>query len=343
MIWSVFLAVVLLPWPQTQTAETSKTEPSLLRVPDGAPVTLVLERTLSTRTAQSGDAAEFRVMEDVKQDGLVVIAAGAPATGLVATSEAPGRAWKEGHLELRPTSVQLVNGNWAQLSAQAVAARGRSVGEESMRQVGEVATQTSGLGIVLFPLWSLKKGRHAMFLGGSAFRAYLEGALELDRNAVTSSQLPPPPPPRTGPAVIHVYHMDEGVDPPNRTLGLILGLGELPAHAPAVWVGKAGIAFGVKPGESFQFSLPAGEYWIRLHDKKTVQRLQVRDGEEYFVCIWANEPRDPGTSWEQWPDQIKLEPALVGAIRLANTKSGPAKRVKDPASLDPQKLRADPR
>ena len=313
-----------------------------LQLSDGTALQLALVNTVSTQDAKVGDAVEFRVVKPVMAGGLVVIAEGAHAKGSVVDVQPPGRKWKGGKLSFKAESVQTVHGEWVPLRATAARTQGASRQDEVTNEMLEVVDWTRGFGIPLLPLFALQKGRHARFMAGSVFSAFLDESISADEQAVRAAQ-PPPPPARTGPAVIHVYHMDEGIDPPNRTLGLVLGLGTVAAHAPAFFVGKAGIAFGVKPGESFQFSLPAGEYWIRLYDKKTAQRLEVRDGEEYFVCIWANEPRDPGTSWEQWPDQIKLEPAMVGAIRLANTKSLPAKRMKDPAGLDPQKLRADPR
>src|SRR5262245_25222709 len=80
---------------------------------DTHPATLmVLEQTedVTSKKAKIGDEAHFRVVEDVTQDGLVVIAKGTAVKGRIERVEKPGGWMKDGGPIARVGAVRTVTG-----------------------------------------------------------------------------------------------------------------------------------------------------------------------------------------------------------------------------------------
>jgi hypothetical protein len=66
-------------------------------------------KTVTSATAHSDDAIEFEVIADVLVDGVVVIAKGAKATGVVLSAEPKKRFGRGGNLAFNITSVHLAD------------------------------------------------------------------------------------------------------------------------------------------------------------------------------------------------------------------------------------------
>ncbi|MGH9492414.1 MAG: hypothetical protein ACRD2K_02840 [Terriglobales bacterium] len=294
-----------------------------LQLPDGTALQLALVNTVSTQDAKVGHAVEFRVVKPVTSGGLVVIAEGARAKGSVVDAQPPGRKWKAGKLAFKAESAQTVRGEWVPLRASAARTQGASRQNEVTHEMFEVVDWTRGLGIPLLPLFALQKGRHAMFMAGSVFSAFLDGGISADEQAVRAAQ-PPPPPVRTGPAVLTVYHLD--------------GLG---SHLPDVFIGNERIAW-LDDGQSFQISLPPGTYWIRLRERKTSKRLEIEEGGRYFVRVRAT-GSDNKYGTGRPLDALEVQEPVAGALGAVVSKPVKPGRVKELAKTKPEKLTADPR
>ncbi len=76
----------------------------------GTPIHVKLSKTISSATAHVGDPLEFEVLEDVQVDGVVVIAKGSKASGVLSDVELKKRFGHSGKLAFNITSVRLVDG-----------------------------------------------------------------------------------------------------------------------------------------------------------------------------------------------------------------------------------------
>lgn len=83
----------------------------------GRPVLLSLEETMSSERASVGDLVKLRVVRAVKVNDIVVIAAGAKATGKVSEVKHKGGFGKKGEIALAVSSVTAVDGQEVPLSA----------------------------------------------------------------------------------------------------------------------------------------------------------------------------------------------------------------------------------
>lgn len=77
------------------------------------PVRMRLTKGLSSATAHAGDAVECEVLDDVLVDGVLVIARGATATGMVAEAEIKKRFGHDGKVAISITVVQLADNETA--------------------------------------------------------------------------------------------------------------------------------------------------------------------------------------------------------------------------------------
>ena len=302
---------------------TAAVEPTL-HLREGTALQLALVSTISTRDAKVGDPVEFRNVKEVTAGRLVVIAAGAAAKGSVAEVQLPKRKWKAGKLALKVESVQTVHGQWAPLRATASRTQGADIKGEMTNEMIELSLQTYGLGIPLLPLFALQKGRHATFMGGSVFSAFLDGDLSVGEETVRAAQ-PPPPPVHTGPGLLTVYHLDG-----------------LESHVPDVFLGNEKIAW-LDDGQFFQIPLPPGRYWIRLRERETAKRLEIQEGGQYFVRVGATGGVTKYGNWRP-VDNLEIQEPVAGALGTASTKPvKPPGRVKELSKTKPAKMLADPR
>ena len=91
----------------------------------GLSVAVVLDETISSNDPGiRGKSISLRVLNDIRVDGIVVIAAGARATAKV-TSARSSDAGKS-FLEFRPERVQAVNGDWVPLKSPELGKSGSS-------------------------------------------------------------------------------------------------------------------------------------------------------------------------------------------------------------------------
>jgi len=133
-----------------------------LTLPDGTELEVVTTEEISSKTATEGDPINFKVEDDVKVDGKVVIAKGTMVKGVVSNAQKSGRMGKGGKLSVRVESTTAVDGQKVRLRA--------SKGKE-----GDDKTGTTVALVVLFgPLGFLKKGKDAKIKEGTKIKVYTD-------------------------------------------------------------------------------------------------------------------------------------------------------------------------
>jgi hypothetical protein len=131
-------------------------------IPDGTELSVVTTETISSKTATEGDPITFKVDEDLKIDGVVVIAKGAIVKGTVSDAKKNGHFGKGGKLSVRVESTQTVDKQPIKLRA--------SKGKE-----GDDKTGTTVALVVLFgPLGFLKHGKNAEIKEGTKIKVFTD-------------------------------------------------------------------------------------------------------------------------------------------------------------------------
>lgn len=144
---------------------------------NGTPIRLRLGKTISSATAHVGDVVDLKVAEEVTVDGLLVIPEGAAAIGLVMDAEPKKRMGHGGKLALSINFVRLKDNEKA-----------------AVRSFQESTGSSNSTGTVL----PLASGKDVVFTQGTEFRAYVDGDMQLKKQAFqaardTSSTAPAPP------------------------------------------------------------------------------------------------------------------------------------------------------
>ena len=129
-------------------------------IPDGTEFTVVTTEEISSKTASEGDPLTFKVAEDVKIDGQVVIAKDTLVKGVIANAKKAGMMGRGGSLGIRVESTTTVDNQKLKLRS--------SKGKE-----GDDKTGTTVALVVLFgPLGFLKHGKNAKIKSGTEIKVY---------------------------------------------------------------------------------------------------------------------------------------------------------------------------
>jgi len=131
-------------------------------IPDGFEFTVVTIDEITSKTAAEGDPLTFKVAEDVKIDGQIVIAKDSLVKGTVAQAKKAGMMGKGGSLGIRVESATTVDSQKLKLRS--------TKGKE-----GDDKTGTTVALVVLFgPLGFLKKGKNAVIKPGTQIKVYTD-------------------------------------------------------------------------------------------------------------------------------------------------------------------------
>jgi hypothetical protein len=135
-----------------------------VEIPDGTELAVVTADTISSKTATEGDPLTFKMDEDLKINGVVVIAKGTFVKGYVSSAEKNGHFGKAGKLGIRVESTKTVDNQTIKLRA--------SKGKE-----GDSKTGTTVALVVLFgPLGFLKHGKNAEIKEGTKLKVFTDEA-----------------------------------------------------------------------------------------------------------------------------------------------------------------------
>ena len=162
----------------TESATAPEVPVTRIVLRDGTDMAVVTTEEISSKTATEGDPVNFKVEEDVKVDGQVVIRAGTLVKGEVANSTKSGRLGKGGQLSIRVNGTRAVDGQRVRLRAS----RGKT---------GDDKTGTTVVLVVLFGvLGFLKKGKNAVIKPGTRIPVYVDDdfAVAVPQLALTPGQ-----------------------------------------------------------------------------------------------------------------------------------------------------------
>src|SRR4051812_19897055 len=81
-------------------------------LPEGTPVPLRLEETISSGSAEKGQSVEFTVAEDVLSGDAVIFKQGARALGVVIEAEGKKRMGRAGKLDFTVEKVRAADGKY---------------------------------------------------------------------------------------------------------------------------------------------------------------------------------------------------------------------------------------
>ena len=131
-------------------------------LPDGTEFTVVTTEEISSKTATEGDPLSFKVAEDVKINGVVLIAKDTLVKGVVASSKKAGMLGRGGNLGIRVESTMTTDNQKLKLRS--------SKGKE-----GDDKTGTTVALVVLFgPLGFLKHGKQAIIKPGTSLKVFTD-------------------------------------------------------------------------------------------------------------------------------------------------------------------------
>lgn len=134
------------------------------------PQTLVVVRTAQAIDAERyklGSTIALEVAVDVKVDDYVLIAAGAPAIGVMDQAKGSGMVGQAGEIAVTVQSANAVDGTIVSISGNF-----RAMGED---EVGG----TVAVGLILCPLALLNKGEPAIIIGGAQVRTFTIGEYKI--------------------------------------------------------------------------------------------------------------------------------------------------------------------
>jgi len=180
--WVAYVAIFAMLSPSfaqsNQALATNPSQPasaSGLFLPDGTPVKLRINRTLSSADAKTGDEVDFEVLEDLRVNGVLVVAKGGTAIGSVTLAEGKRRMARGGKLDISVDSVRLVDSEKAALRA---VKEGKGGGPAGAMTAGIVVTS-----LVIWPaapLFLLMHGKDFTIPKGTEITAYVNGDMTLD-------------------------------------------------------------------------------------------------------------------------------------------------------------------
>ncbi len=152
----------IFPLAAVSSGQEPPTQISEVVIPDGTEFAVVTTEEISSKTATEGDPLSFKVAEDLKVNGHVVIAEGTLVKGVVASAKKAGMMGRGGNLGIRVESTTTVDNQKIKLRS--------SKGKE-----GDDKTGTTVALVVLFgPLGFLKHGKNAKIKTGTQIKVFTD-------------------------------------------------------------------------------------------------------------------------------------------------------------------------
>jgi hypothetical protein len=149
--------------------------PRTLKLEDGTPVKIRLQRTLSSADAQTDDKVDFDVLEEVKVDDVLVIPKGSVAWGTVTAAQAKRRMSRGGKIDVNIDAVRLADGEKAALR-----------GVKDVKGGGHTGAMTGAIvatSLVLLPaapFFLFMHGKDITIPKGTELTVFINGDMNLD-------------------------------------------------------------------------------------------------------------------------------------------------------------------
>ncbi|MGC1482962.1 MAG: hypothetical protein WA789_04135 [Candidatus Acidiferrum sp.] len=155
------------PFKPSESPLNAPGSPSFLVLRDSTPVTLKLQKAITSADAQVGDDVTFEVTEDVVVDGFLVIPKGAAALGVVNEAEPKKALGRGGKLGVLIRSVRLADD------------------EQAILRSGDLSKGSSSTAGMVIPV---VHGKDITFPKGMNFIGYVNGDTRLKRDNFHSSK-----------------------------------------------------------------------------------------------------------------------------------------------------------
>jgi len=154
-------------------------------LPDGTPIRLRLNRTLSSAEAKPGETVDFEVLDEVRVGDVLVIKKGSPAIATVTEAVEKRRMGRAGKLNVNIDYVRLANGERAALRAIRETNGGSNVG----KMTGAIVATS----IVFFPaapFFLFAKGKDVVIPKGTEITAFTNGDMTVDMAKFNTGSAP---------------------------------------------------------------------------------------------------------------------------------------------------------
>jgi len=150
---------------------SASTAPTALALHDGTPIRLRLTRDLTFTNIKPGDTAQFEVLDDLRIDGLLVMARGR-VTASITEAEPKTRMGRGGKLGVSLSSLPLLNGGQVAIRAAKESERSDRAGgaPDAVADIVKPAPPS--------PLFTY--GRDESFPEGTMIAVYIDGETRLD-------------------------------------------------------------------------------------------------------------------------------------------------------------------
>ena len=155
-------------------AAIQSTAPVALALHDGAPIRLRLARDLTFTNVKPGEMADFEILDDLRIDGLLVIAHGVRVSASISEAEPKTRMGRGGKLGVNLDSIPLLNG-----AKVAIRAAKESQAPGTTESTG-VATAAADMVRPAAPTLLFAYGKGEAFPAGTAIAVYIDGEFKLD-------------------------------------------------------------------------------------------------------------------------------------------------------------------
>jgi hypothetical protein len=143
---------------------------------DSTPLKLKFKETITSKTAQENQSIEFEVSENVLLEGVIVIAKGSTAKGIIAEVKKARMLGRKGKLNILLKEVSLVTGERVTLKT-------------TQKQGGGLSGGTIALSAIISPFFLLMGGKEAKYPAGTEFTAYVDGDYALEKARFKSDRL----------------------------------------------------------------------------------------------------------------------------------------------------------
>jgi len=161
--------------PQAPTEASNFTSAKGFVLEDATPITMRINRTISSGDAKVGDTVDFEVLQDISVNGTLVIAKGGLAFATVTEAQSKRRMGRAGKLDINIDYVKLLDGDKAALRAVKQVQGGSHV-------VGMTAgiVATSLIFFPAAPFFLFMHGKDITIPKGTEITAYVSGDMKLD-------------------------------------------------------------------------------------------------------------------------------------------------------------------
>jgi hypothetical protein len=174
---ALILAMVTSPkGAEAQSHATPAPQNLLVKIPGGMAIEVEAPFTVSSQDVKVGDSISFRVVNPVKVDGVVVVAAGATATARVVKASRGGHFGRAGRLAWAMQDVTAVDGTRIPLQSD-----GRIVGDSKGAKVATAMVLTAAFMPIIAPaalLYGFKRGENAILPAGKRFEVLTQGGVK---------------------------------------------------------------------------------------------------------------------------------------------------------------------